>query len=158
LIPYTAPNAAAGEIAIAFGLVGPNVSLTSGCASGVEAIAVAARLVACGRAPAALAVAADAWSDEVAAVLGLAGIEPPEGPREGAAALLIEPAGASAARFSIESVDLGYAAPTPGPLLPSPVPLFALAAAAPPGRLELDARCPLSGATARAALAYQMSS
>ena len=150
--PYTAPNAAAGEVAIAFGLVGPNVSLTSGCASGLEAIAVAARLVARGRAPAALAVAADAWSDEVAAVLSLAGVAPPTGPREGAAALLLEPEGAPGGRFAVDAIELAHAAPFPGALVPSPVPLFDLESPSPRESFELEARCPLSGATARARL------
>lgn len=148
--PYTAPNAAAGEVAIAFGLVGPNVSLTSGCASGVEALAVAARLVARGRAPAALAVAADAWSDEIGQVLALAAVPLPDGPREGAVAILVEPAGAADGLFAIDEVELTMAEPTAAPYLPSPVPLFA--AAAPAGAVELSAACPLSGARARVRL------
>lgn len=144
--PYTAPNAAAGEVAIAFGLVGANVSITSGFASGLEAVAAAARLVSCGRAPAALAVAADAWSEEVAAVLTRGGIDRPTGPREGAVALLLEPEGTPGARFVMESAVLGHGPPAPGPTVPAPVPLFGLATAA--GACELRASCPVSGAWA----------
>jgi hypothetical protein len=147
--PYTAPNAAAGEVAIGFGLIGPNVSLTSGFASGLEAVAVAARFVARGRAPAALAVAADAWSPEVEAVLTRAGVELPAGPREGAAALLLEPEGCPGALLVLESVELGLGSPSPGPIAPAPAPLFALA---PEAAAEVRASCPISGA--RAALRF----
>jgi 3-oxoacyl-(acyl-carrier-protein) synthase len=140
--PYTSPNAAAGEVAIAFGLVGPNVTVTSGFASGLEAIAIGARLVARGRVPAALVVAADAWADEVGTLLAGAGIEMAEGPREGAAALLLEPDGAEGARGVLDEIRTGRDTPQPGPVTPAPAPLFPLQA---DRSLELSARCPLSG-------------
>lgn len=140
--PYTSPNAAAGEVAIAFGLTGPNISVTSGFASGLEAIAIGARLVARGRAPAALVVAADAWADEVGALLSGAGLQTADGPREGAAALLLEPDAAPGARGVLDEIRSGRRAAQPGPVTPAPAPLFAL----PAGRsLELSAACPLSG-------------
>lgn len=145
--PYTSPNAAAGEVAIAFGLVGPNVTLASGFASGVEALGVGARLVARGRAPQALVVVADAWGDELEALLARAGTALADGPREGAAAVLLAPAGTPGPGV-LEELRAGRAAPNPGPLTPAPVPLWSLATK---GAHEIAARCPLSGgwATAR---------
>lgn len=140
--PYTSPNAAAGEVAIAFGLVGPNVTVTSGLASGLEAIAVGARLVCRGRAPASLVVVADAWGEELGALLDRAGITMADGPREGAAALLLEPDGAKDARGALEDFRGGRRAAEPGVVSPAPAPLWALA----DGRsVDLTARCPVSG-------------
>jgi 3-oxoacyl-(acyl-carrier-protein) synthase len=59
LFPATTPNAGAGQIAIALGLTGPNFAVCSGLASGLEALTVAAELVAAGDAERILVVAAD---------------------------------------------------------------------------------------------------
>lgn len=145
--PYTSPNAAAGEVAIAFGLVGPNVCLTSGFASGVQALVVAARLVARGRAPAALAVVADAWAEEAARVLDLAGVSLADGPREGAAALLVEPEGTPGAAWLLDELAEGNdLAPSSGPVAPACAPLLDLGSRP---QAVVEARCPLSGAWAR---------
>jgi 3-oxoacyl-[acyl-carrier-protein] synthase II len=45
LVPMMMPNAAAGQIAIHFGLQGPNFALASACASGAHAIGEAAAIV-----------------------------------------------------------------------------------------------------------------
>jgi 3-oxoacyl-(acyl-carrier-protein) synthase len=58
--PYTSPNAVAGECGLAFGLTGPSFGVGSGMHAGVEAVAVAAALVAAGDADAVVAVATDA--------------------------------------------------------------------------------------------------
>ncbi|MBX3201009.1 MAG: 3-oxoacyl-ACP synthase [Labilithrix sp.] len=57
--PYTTPNAAAGECAIAFGLTGPAFAVGGGPHGGVEALGVAADLVRAGVAERVVVVAAD---------------------------------------------------------------------------------------------------
>jgi 3-oxoacyl-[acyl-carrier-protein] synthase II len=57
--PNTVPNAAAGQIAIATGITGFNTTLVQTGASGEEAVALAADLVAAGRADAAIAGGVD---------------------------------------------------------------------------------------------------
>jgi len=77
--PYTSPNAAAGEIAIAFGLDGPNLAIPGGFTGGLVALSTADGLLRAGRAACAVVVGADALS--LAAVAWLAfsgeGIDPP---------------------------------------------------------------------------------
>lgn len=57
--PYTTPNAAAGECAIAFGLTGPAFAVGGGAHGGLEALAVAADLVRTGVADRIVVVAVD---------------------------------------------------------------------------------------------------
>lgn len=57
--PYTTPNAAAGECAVAFGLRGPVFAVGGGPHGGVEALGVAATLVRSGVAARMIVVAAD---------------------------------------------------------------------------------------------------
>lgn len=59
LFPATSPNAAAGHCAIAFGLTGPNFAVSAGLGGAVEALLVAAELVAAGDAERMVVVAAD---------------------------------------------------------------------------------------------------
>jgi len=57
--PYTTPNAAAGECAVAFGLTGPAFAVGGGPHGGLEALGVAADLVRAGVADRIVVVAAD---------------------------------------------------------------------------------------------------
>lgn len=57
--PYTTPNAAAGECAVAFGLTGPAFAVGGGPHGGIEAIAVARDLVCGGQAERVVVVAVD---------------------------------------------------------------------------------------------------
>lgn len=57
--PFTTPNAAAGECAVAFGLEGPAFAVGGGAHGGIEALAVAADLVRAGHAERIVVVAAD---------------------------------------------------------------------------------------------------
>jgi 3-oxoacyl-[acyl-carrier-protein] synthase-1/3-oxoacyl-[acyl-carrier-protein] synthase II len=61
--PYTTPNAAAGECAVAFGLIGPAFAVGGGPHGGVEALGVAADLVRTGVADRIIVVAADEAGD-----------------------------------------------------------------------------------------------
>ncbi|MBI2897731.1 MAG: hypothetical protein HYY06_29505 [Deltaproteobacteria bacterium] len=150
--PYTSPNAAAGEVAIAFGLTGPNLALTSGFHAGLDAVLTARRLVASGRAPAALAVVADAASEESARWLSGAGLVA-QGPAEGAAALLLEPDGARGALCSISEAPFEPAVPATGPCVSlAPAAAMELVRAIRSGLKEprtFAARCPLGGGEAR---------
>src|SRR5262249_55361472 len=57
--PYTTPNAAAGECAVALGLSGPSFAVGGGPHGGIEALSVAAALVSRGVADRIVVVAAD---------------------------------------------------------------------------------------------------
>ncbi len=59
LFPYTTPNAAGGECAVAFGLTGPMFAVGGGSHGGIEALAVASDLIATGVADRIVVVAAD---------------------------------------------------------------------------------------------------
>ncbi|KAF0241355.1 MAG: putative 3-oxoacyl-acyl-carrier-protein synthase, partial [Planctomycetota bacterium] len=71
--PNTVPNAAAGQIAIATGITGFNTTLVQTGASGEDAIAVAADLLAAGRCDAALAGGIDELSSMMHHALHLLG-------------------------------------------------------------------------------------
>jgi len=58
--PYTSPNAASGEVGVAFGLKGPSFAVGCGPSAGLEAVAAAATLVAAGDADAMVVAAVDA--------------------------------------------------------------------------------------------------
>ncbi len=57
--PYTSPNAACGECAIAFGLTGPGFAVGTGAAGGLEALSTAASLVRSGHADRIVVVVVD---------------------------------------------------------------------------------------------------
>ncbi len=59
-IPMMIPNMAAGEVAIRWGLLGPNATTVTACASSASAVGEAFRLVQHGDAPAMLALGAEA--------------------------------------------------------------------------------------------------
>lgn len=101
----------AAAISIEFGMAGPNQVLASGCAAGLDAVGVALMMVRAGMAPRALAVAVDlplvpllldnyAQSGLLAERFALDPYHPASAgfvPGEGAAAMVIEPAGAETA-------------------------------------------------------------
>jgi 3-oxoacyl-[acyl-carrier-protein] synthase II len=98
LFAATVANAAAGEVAIAYRLGGPSVTLTAGAASGVVALGHARALVAAGRADALVAGGCDAGGDALADWIAAGGLEPGRPLAEAAAALVLEAPGAARAR------------------------------------------------------------
>ena len=106
-------NAAAGELAIAYRLGGPLVTLTAGAASGLGAVGHAADLVRTGRADALVAGGADALDDDLRRWLAAGGLDPGRAPSEGAAVLVLERADRAHARGrpvlgSVEGVAAGF--------------------------------------------------
>jgi 3-oxoacyl-[acyl-carrier-protein] synthase-1/3-oxoacyl-[acyl-carrier-protein] synthase II len=109
--PYTTPNAAAGECAVAFGLEGPAFAVGGGPHGGLEALAVAADLVATGIAERVVVVAAD----EAAATSA----ELAPGTTSGALALLVGAADAGGeARVTAWSVSYDPSARADADALP----------------------------------------
>lgn len=93
LFPATSPNASAGQVAIAFGLTGPNFAVNRGLDGALEAVEVATDLVAMGDAERMVVVAADDHGP--AAEAWLARVAPARRCARGAVALLLtaSPAG-----------------------------------------------------------------
>jgi hypothetical protein len=94
LFAYTLPSAASGELAIHFGLRGPNLTLAQGRGSGVAALAAAAGLLEAGQARVVLAGAADSLGATLLAALepgapATDAGEPHRVPCEGAAFFLL---------------------------------------------------------------------
>ncbi len=87
LFPATSPNAGAGQVAIAYGLTGPNFAVNGGLAGSLEALVTAAELVASGDVDAMIVVAADDDGPAAAAWYAANGIE--RSHRRGAVAALI---------------------------------------------------------------------
>lgn len=111
--PYTTPNAAAGECAVAFGLTGPAFAVGGGPHGGIEALAVASSLVATGAAERIVVVAADEagpMSERLA-----------PGTTSGAVALLVE-AEAAAGRTVAELEDWTLSWTASGPDAPGALP------------------------------------
>ncbi|MFO0736305.1 MAG: beta-ketoacyl synthase N-terminal-like domain-containing protein [Labilithrix sp.] len=140
--PYTTPNAAAGECAVAFGLDGPAFAVGGGPHGGLEAISVAADLVRAGIIERVVVVAADesaTASEELA-----------PGTTSGAIALLV---GGSGGEGRITEWGVAYEpAPPPSPLpaMHAHAALAPLLAGAP---RELVAEVPWGG-RARVALTW----
>jgi hypothetical protein len=84
--PYTTPAAAVGEVSLALGLTGPNVAVGSGLHGGLEALCVAADLVASGDCDRVVVLAVDAPGPAAHAVAKAAGWSVPVA---GSAALLL---------------------------------------------------------------------
>jgi 3-oxoacyl-[acyl-carrier-protein] synthase II len=107
----TVLNAAAGQVAIWLGLRGPNVTVSAGAASGLQAIACAADLIASGAVDAAIAGGADERSPEAVAALRRAGVTRDEDEiGEAAAFVLLETKhGASARGAGIRAEIRGLA-------------------------------------------------
>jgi 3-oxoacyl-[acyl-carrier-protein] synthase II len=87
LFPATSPNAGAGQVAIAFGLTGPNFAVNRGLDGGLEALEVGAELVAMGDAERIVVVAAD--DDGPAARAWLETVAPGQRHARGGVALLL---------------------------------------------------------------------
>lgn len=66
MIPMMMPNAASAAVSMRFGLTGPCETITTACAAGTHAIGYAARLVASGRVPLAVAGGAEAVMTPIA--------------------------------------------------------------------------------------------
>jgi 3-oxoacyl-[acyl-carrier-protein] synthase II len=90
LFAATVSNAAAGEVAIAFGLAGPGITLTAGAASGLVALGHAADLIAAGRAEAMLAGGLDATGDALVAWAAAGGLDAGRPLTEAAALIVLE--------------------------------------------------------------------
>lgn len=131
--PYTTPNAAAGECAVAFGLTGPAFAVGGGPHGGLEALCVAADLVRAGAAERIVVVAADEAATATSALA--------PGTTSGAIALLVGPSGEATLREWSVAYD-----PRPIDALP---PMHAHAALAPlvdESPSELRAEVPWGGA------------
>jgi 3-oxoacyl-[acyl-carrier-protein] synthase II len=94
----TVSNAAAGELAIAYRLGGPAVTLSAGTAAGLIAIGQAADMLGSGRIEALVAGGADAVGDEVVDWLAATHLRRDASPADGAALLVLEPVGAARRR------------------------------------------------------------
>jgi 3-oxoacyl-[acyl-carrier-protein] synthase II len=120
LFAYTVSSAAAGEVSIALGIRGPNVTSHAGLAAGLQAIGYGADLIRLGKADVVLAGGADALGEALVrglADLGLvgsrdgAGVESGMTPAEGAAVLVLESAEHARRRGAhVRTSVRGYAA------------------------------------------------
>jgi 3-oxoacyl-[acyl-carrier-protein] synthase II len=111
LFAATVSNAAAGEIGIAFGLAGPGVTVSAGCASGTLAVGHAASLVAGGDANVLVAGGADAAGAALADLLAAGGLPVGASVTESAAFVTVEPLAAARARGArVRGMLLGHAA------------------------------------------------
>ena len=111
LFAATVSNAAAGELAIAYRLGGPSVTLTAGAASGLVALGHAADLVRAGDADAVVAGGADALDDDLRRWLAAGGLDCGRAPAEGAALVVLEHADRARGRAvlgTVEGVGAGF--------------------------------------------------
>ena len=111
LFAATVSNAAAGELAIAYRLGGPSVTLTAGAASGLVALGHAADLVRAGHADAVVAGGADALDDDLRRWLAAGGLDCGRAPAEGAALVVLEHAERARGRAvlgTVEGVGAGF--------------------------------------------------
>jgi len=113
LFAATVSNAAAGELAIAYRLGGPLITLSAGAASGLVALGHAADLLRAGRADALVAGGADALDEDLRRWLAAGGLEPGRAAAEGAAVLVLERADRARARGRavlgmVEGVAAGF--------------------------------------------------
>jgi 3-oxoacyl-[acyl-carrier-protein] synthase II len=90
-LPQTSSNVTAGAVAIRYGLRGPNLTVTNGSTSGLDAIYWARNLIAARRADAALVVGVEPTDDVVLKLLQEQSVD-------GAAAVVLESATGAAAR------------------------------------------------------------
>jgi 3-oxoacyl-[acyl-carrier-protein] synthase II len=117
LFAATVSNAAAGEVAIAFGLAGPGITLTAGAASGLVALGHAADLITAGRAEALLAGGFDATGEALASWAAAGGLDAGRPLAEAAALLVLESRAQARERgVSVQAALLGHAAGFAGDL------------------------------------------
>lgn len=90
-LPQTSINVITGSVAIRYGLRGPNVTLSNGATSGLDALHWARNLIAAGRAEAAVVVGVEPTGEAATKLLG-------EECVDAAVALVLEPARTAAAR------------------------------------------------------------
>jgi 3-oxoacyl-(acyl-carrier-protein) synthase len=98
LFAATVSNAAAGELAIAYRLGGPSITVSAGAASGLVALGHATDLVRGGRADVLVAGGVDALGPAVLDWMRDGGLDPGCPAREAAAVLVLEPPAAARAR------------------------------------------------------------
>lgn len=111
LFAATVSNAAAGEVAIAFRLGGPGVTLTAGAAAGLVALGHATDLLRAGHADALLAGGTDALGDALARWLGDGGLAVGRPVAEAAALLVLERAECARDRnAAVRAEVVGHAA------------------------------------------------
>jgi len=118
--PYTTPNAAAGECAVAFGLTGPAFAVGGGPHGGIEAIHVAADLVRAGVADRVVVVAVDETGDATHRIAAPRSRRTGEEPSSRAVALLVsaDRASADVARLEFCTVRLEAVSHLPSELPP----------------------------------------
>ncbi|MFJ5819329.1 beta-ketoacyl synthase N-terminal-like domain-containing protein [Streptomyces sp. NPDC093108] len=90
-LPQTSSNVIAGWVAIRYRLRGPNLTVSNGITSGLDAVAWARNLIAAGRAEAAVVVGVEPCNHVVTKILG-------EQSTDAAVAVVLEPADAAASR------------------------------------------------------------
>lgn len=110
LFAATVSNAAAGELAIAYRLGGPSVTLSAGAASGLVALGHAVDLLRAERADALVAGGADALDDDLRRWIADGGLDVGRPPTEGAASLVLErtPAAGRPVLGTIEGHAAGF--------------------------------------------------
>jgi 3-oxoacyl-[acyl-carrier-protein] synthase II len=120
LFAATVSNAAAGELAIAYRLGGPLVTLTAGSAAGLVALGHAVDQLRAGRAEALVAGGADALGEELDEWMSSAGLDRSRSRSEAAAFVVLETAEGARRRgarihASIEGYGLGFETPRAQP-------------------------------------------
>ncbi|MCM2392715.1 beta-ketoacyl synthase N-terminal-like domain-containing protein [Streptomyces albipurpureus] len=102
-LPQTSSNVIAGWVAIRYRLRGPNLTVSNGVTSGLDAVAWARNLITAGRAEAAVVVGVEPGNHVVTKILG-------EQSTDAAVAVVLEPADAAASRGARPSATIaGYA-------------------------------------------------
>jgi 3-oxoacyl-[acyl-carrier-protein] synthase II len=102
-LPQTSSNVIAGWVAIRYGLRGPNLTISNGVTSGLDAVSWARNLITAGRAEAAVVVGVEPTNDVVTKLLG-------EPSTDAAVAIVLEPANVAASRGTRPRATIaGYA-------------------------------------------------
>ncbi|WEH37859.1 beta-ketoacyl synthase N-terminal-like domain-containing protein (plasmid) [Streptomyces sp. AM 4-1-1] len=102
-LPQTSSNVIAGWVAIRYRLGGPNLTVSNGATSGLDAVAWARNLIVAGRAEAAIVVGVEPGNHVVTKILG-------EQSTDAAVAVVLEPADAAASRGARPRATItGYA-------------------------------------------------
>ncbi|MFE5859698.1 beta-ketoacyl synthase N-terminal-like domain-containing protein [Streptomyces virginiae] len=102
-LPQTSSNVVAGWVAIRYRLRGPNLTVSNGATSGLDAVAWARNLIVAGRAEAVVVVGVEPGNHVVTKILG-------EQSTDAAVAVVLEPADAAASRGARPRATItGYA-------------------------------------------------